>query len=255
MTDVWAFDLDATAWAMTVPGAPTEETKRRFWDEAVPVLASAELPRVEPRCVVVARVTAPTAPGRSAPAGPRGRAKGLLDALHDDRQSGPKYVQLAGRAPLAGDDPRVVGGLAVEVRPGAAAQVEYRVGHGLRVARQLLLELDVDAAGPNDIAATPSDTVSIGLGRKKLATAVQASWAQSKATVIAGQVKALVVHHHPGRDEDNTWSTWMAALCGASSTGSEHWAFRAPMIGANPTSFASVADPALPTATRFRLYG
>jgi hypothetical protein len=49
-----------------------------------------------------------------------GRAKALLDALHDDRKSGPFHADLGADAPLADDTPEHVCGLAVEVRGGLA---------------------------------------------------------------------------------------------------------------------------------------
>ncbi len=249
----WTFDVEDLAWSITVPGAPTEDTKRRFWEGAVPLIAAAGLPAAPARCVVIARVTAATK-GPIPPGGPRGRAKGLLDALHDDRGSGPKYSQMGVRPPLANDNPEDVGGLAVEVRAGTTACVEYRVGTGLQVAGQHRLSLDVNAAGPNDIAGTRQEKVGIAERCVQLAEAVHCTWNRSAATICAREVKAIVVHHHPARDEDNTWNTWTYALCGAARTGPEHWAAKTPLAGANALAFASIADRALKTPTRYSIY-
>lgn len=251
---MWTFDLDEIAWTLTVPGAPTEETKARFWEQAVPVLAAADLPRPGPRCCVVARVTAPASAGRGLPAGPRARAKGILDALHDDRSRGPLYRELGVRSPLIDDDPAAVGGLAVEVRTGATPAVEYRVGQGLRVNRPLLLTLDVDAAGPNDIAGTPSDRVTIAAGRARLAAATRAAWLSKATPEDLPAPAAVVVDHHPARDEDNTWATWMAALCPSAGATAAHWSYGGPLPGTNLSALASLAEPSLPTPTRYRLY-
>lgn len=106
--DGWSFSIaDGSRWRGSIPAAPTEERKREFWDRAVPLLAE-QNPQPPPvPCVVVCRVAAPGHWGNP-PGGPMGRAKGLLDALHDDRRSGPKYADLGAPAPLSNDDPGCV---------------------------------------------------------------------------------------------------------------------------------------------------
>lgn len=244
------FDLEAVSWTVTVPGAPTEETKRLFWDQAVPALAAAALPATSSPCCVVARVFAP--PSAS---GPRGRAKGLLDALHDDRQSGPLYREIGTRPPIADDDPGHVAGLAVEVHPATTSSVEYRIGHGLRVRANLLAELDVDASAPNDIAGSPNESARISAARTAFAAALGDAWDAAQLALAPADVRAVVVHHHPGRDEDNTWSTWSYALFGAQGTSAGHWAAEAPLRGCAPRAVASAANPELPIPTRYLIYG
>lgn len=59
--------------------------------------------------------------------GPVAPAKGLLDALHDNRQSGPFYRDLGVPSPLENDDPAHVSALAVEVDNGHP-RTEYMIG-------------------------------------------------------------------------------------------------------------------------------
>ena len=78
--------------------------------------------------IVIARVTARLPGGMSRPGGPKDRAKGLMDALHDGRKQGPKYADLGVPAPLPDDDPRFVHGLGGEssLRPGPTAGDPHR---------------------------------------------------------------------------------------------------------------------------------
>src|SRR4051794_8810994 len=95
-----------------------------YWNVAVPAIAAASVPQSRLPVVVVARCTAPPAPGRPL-AGPRGRAKGLLDALHSYRRTGPRYEDFGATPPLSDDHPDHVYGLAVEVVAGDGPSVEY----------------------------------------------------------------------------------------------------------------------------------
>jgi hypothetical protein len=81
-----------------VPAAPVFERHLEYFEAAVPLLAAADLKLTSP-LVIIARVTAPTALGRSRPAGPRDRVKALMDALHDQRRKPPFYRELNGVAP------------------------------------------------------------------------------------------------------------------------------------------------------------
>lgn len=134
-------------WAV-VDAVSTEDTKRDFWKAAVPQLGRAIASPPPSPCIVVCRVAVP--PGR-VPAGPGGRAKGLLDALHDDRKSGPWYRDLAHQGVPADDRPDHVRGLAVEVAVGAT-KTEYLLGSELAIRGERLASIPVDAAAPNDIA-------------------------------------------------------------------------------------------------------
>ena len=219
MAPPWRFSVGERAvWRARLGAAPTEESKRAFWDIAVPQLA--RVPAAAPTpCVVVCRVSAP-AIGR-APAGPRNRAKGLLDALHDDRRSGPLYRDLPGQAPLQGDAPSDVCGLAVEVVAGAPA-TEYLLGASLVITGELVASIAVDVSAPNDIVATPGERQRIADARQAFGAAVRAAFI-AHTELPTPRPSALVIRHHPQRDEDNTWSTWVAAVCGARGQRTDAW--------------------------------
>ena len=240
----WRFSTGPEGWRAAVDAVPAEETKRLFWEQAVPQL-SVQGGSPPPRpCVVVCRVTAPAAWGNP-PGGPLGRAKGLLDALHDDRKSGPRYRDLPGRAPLVDDHPEHVCGLAVEVTPGEP-RTEYLIGPELVVAGPLLASVPVEAAAPNDIVGTPDEKAKIAHGRAVFAAAVKRGFTSYTDLRDHGPT-TLVIRHRPQRDEDNTWATWLAAVCGARGQGPAHWAHGAPLAGWAPMAVASVADAGLET--------
>jgi hypothetical protein len=196
-------------------------------------------------------VTARTA-GRSAPGGPLGRAKGLLDALHDDRRSGPQYQDLPGRAPLVDDHPSHVRALAVEIAAGEP-QTEYLIGAELAIAGELIASVPVEAPAPNDIVGTPDEKAKIATGRAAFAAAVQRAFANPRS-LLHRRPAALVVRHRPQRDEDNTWATWIAAVCGPGRQGPTHWAYGAPLAGWVPTAVASTADPTLETPVLYEVW-
>ncbi len=141
-----------------------------------------------------------SAPGRLG--GPASRAKAFLDALHDDRRSGPKYDGFRLLAPLPDDTPQHVRGLALEVRPGAP-QTRYLIGDHLRVAGQLPVTVPVHRAAPNDIAGMLGERARIATARQAFGDAARSAFAQHSLPDMA-EISAVVVRHHAQRDEDNT---------------------------------------------------
>ncbi len=65
---------------------------------------------------------------------------------------------------------------------------------------------------------------------------------------------ALVVRHQPQRDEDNTWATWIAAICGVRTQGVSHWSRGAPLAGWSPIAVASIAEPRLHCPVVYELW-
>lgn len=248
----WRFSTSDEPWRASVAAVSTEGTKRAYWQAAVPQLARVAALSPPSPCVVVCRVTAPGARD-TPPGGPLGRAKGLLDALHDDRKSGPWYRDVAGRAPLLDDHPAHVCGLAVEVRPGDP-RTEYVLGTELFVAGRLLAKVPVPVRAPNDIVGTPGEKAKIAAGRIAFAAAVQRAFATHPGLLDESPI-ALVVRHHPERDEDNTWATWIAAACGTRRSTTAHWAHAAPLMGWAPRAVASIADPSLATPVVYEVWG
>jgi hypothetical protein len=194
-----------------------------------------------------------TAGGRQ-PGGPAGRAKTFLDALHDDRKSGPKYHDLGAPAPLADDGPRQVSGLALEVRPGAP-RTRYLIGARLHVRGQLLAQVPIQCAAPNDIVGTPGEQARIAADQRAFGQAVRIAFSQHLLGRVA-KAGAVVVRHHPQRDEDNTWQTWITAICGSvGHRDAPHWADTAPLAGWRPTAIASIADTNIDTPVIYELWG
>lgn len=156
-------------------------------------------------------------------------------------------------SPLPDDNPGHVGGLAVEVRPGNP-ETRYLIGARLRVAGQLLVEVPVECEAPNDIAGTAAEQTRITAGRLAFGAAVRAAFTQHSPP-SAAEFSAVVVRHHPQRDEDNTWQTWITAICGtASSRANTHWADQAPLAGWRPTAITSIADTTIDTPVRYELW-
>ncbi|MGH2988156.1 MAG: hypothetical protein ACRDLO_15930 [Solirubrobacterales bacterium] len=155
---------------------------------------------------------------------------------------------------LADDSPAFVGGLAVEV-VGALEEgaTEFRLAPDLVVAGDLLARVDVEAIAPNDIAAAADEKWAIQTGRVRFAKALAAASTGLSASLAEG-ADALVIRHRPERDEDNTWATWCAALCGVRQMKPGHWAERAPLRGWEPRAVASVADPGLPVPVSYEIY-
>jgi hypothetical protein len=65
---------------------------------------------------------------------------------------------------------------------------------------------------------------------------------------------AVVMRHRPQRDADNTWRTWINAMCSAGGTDQEHWAARAPLAGWRPAAIASVLDTCIDTLVLYELW-
>ncbi len=235
-----------------VRAAPVFDGYQAYFDLAIPVLAQAELSPPRPT-MIVARVTAPVAAGRKQPAGPRDRAKALMDALHDQRRKPPFYVEYGRPAPLADDNAHFVRGLAVEVRAGPLPQTEYRLGSDLLVRGTLLTQIDLNASAPNDIWDSPSSGERTERDRDAFAAACVAAWPDADTAQLA-PATTLVVRHHPGRDEDNTWSTWLGAVTGRPEWSRVHWPSVPPLVAWRPTAIASVSDADLPCATRFEVF-
>ncbi|MCC7140230.1 MAG: hypothetical protein IT460_17555 [Planctomycetes bacterium] len=247
----WLFDTHS-GWTATVPSAPKFETYRQYFEVAVPEIARLRRGAARTPCVVVARVTARPVAGRSQPGGPKDRAKGLMDALHDDRRNGPKYRDLGAVPPLPDDHGEYVHGLAVEVQAGASDSVEYRLGPSLQVAGKHLFVLDVSVPAPNDIA----ESAALVAPRRAFVEDLVRRCDRRAAAACASKARAVVVRHRPQRDEDNTWATWISALTGGSVWSREAWGPEgSPLAGWSPMAIASVADPTLPCEVRYEVYG
>jgi hypothetical protein len=240
------------AETVVVPAAPVFERYQQYFEAAVPVLAAADL-RLAIPVVIVARVTALTARGRRRPAGPRDRAKALMDALHDQRRKPPFFRELGRAAPIPDDNPNFVRGLAVEIHAGPTAQVEYRLGTALQVNGEVLIQVDVDRVAPNDIVAFPSERERIEREREEFVAELVRAWPTGIPPL--DHATTLVVRHHPHRDEDNTWGTWLGALTGRSSWSRDRWGDSPPLASWRPSAVASVSGADLPCATRLELIG
>src|SRR5205807_17696 len=113
----WRFTVaDPDPWRGSVGAVPVEQNESAFIQVAVPQLALVNAAVPSGASVVVGHVTALA--GNGTPGGPVGRAKGLLDALHDNRRFGPFYCDLGVSPPLVDDDPAHVELLAIEVARG-----------------------------------------------------------------------------------------------------------------------------------------
>jgi hypothetical protein len=203
----WRFAAEGDRWDAVVPSAPTENSKRAFWQAAVPALAAHRRPRLRKPCIVVCRVSAPDVSG-NASGGPLGRAKGLLDALHDDRKSGPWYRDRAAAAPLADDHPQHVRGLAVEVRADKP-RTECQLGSAPDIQGDLL------AAAPIELQHRMT---SRGRSRSKRGSpspeqsSLQRFERRSQFTAALPLTSLRRSSCGTGRseNEDNTWATWIA---------------------------------------------
>jgi hypothetical protein len=241
----WIFDTHAT-WSATVDDVPRGDRNLAWFEAAIPQIAAAKRGRATEPSVVVAHITA------QGLVGAKGRAKPLLDALHDDRRTGPKYADLGWPPPLRGDSPPNVRGLAVEVRAGEPDRVEYRLGSDLVIKGEPVVgAFDVDVDCPNDIGTDSAHNARLRGQRVEFARAVAAEWA-SLAREVPPDGVAVVIRHRPGRDEDNTWEGWLGALTGA-SWARDLWPDGAPLAGRRLAAVASVSDPALDAAVRYEL--
>ena len=246
----WLFDTPSP-WTVTVPAAPKFDHYREYFEVAVPTIIKARKGAAKTPCIIVARVTARPAGGRALPGGPKDRAKGLMDALHDDRTKGPKYADLKAVPPLPDDDPRYVHGLAVEVHAGETDSVEYRLGDRLLIAGSLLTTVEVDVPAPNDI----DESARLVAPRRAYVEDLVRRCEANSARGCISKARCLVVRHRPKRDEDNTWATWISALTGGSAWSRAAWPSGSPFSGWSPMAIASVADARLKCEVQYELYG
>lgn len=249
MTNSWLFSTEPH-WSARISGRPRGDSTAAWCAKAVPEIVRQGRGSAPTPAVVVARV------GVHAVCAPKGRAKALLDALHDGRRSGPWYSELGAPAPLPGDDPGFVIGLAVEVREAEDEYVHYSLGRELGVKGPRLSDpIEVPLPAPNDVAADASERQRIARKQIAYARGVVEAWsARPRGALSRERAVGVVIRHRPGRDEDNTWETWLAALTGSARWSREAWPAAAPLASAQITSVASVADPALRCEVRYELY-
>lgn len=252
----WCFDCP-DPWVAQVGAAPKFETYASYFAAAVPDVIDTCSGRPLTPCFVVARVVDLASSGRRV-GGPKDRAKGLLDALHDQRQTGPFYRDFGVEAPLPDDHPPVVAGLAVEVRAGDEPAVEYRIGSRLTLAWNVVGTIDVDASfgeAPNDIRESSTRLTE---ERERFAEGVVRGWNRASGDIDPSEVRGVLIRHLPfasPRDEDNTWATWLGSLRGTSAAAKRVWGAASPLGAAEITAVGSVADGSLPCVTRFELLG
>ncbi|MGZ6565260.1 MAG: hypothetical protein ACXVH1_37995, partial [Solirubrobacteraceae bacterium] len=139
----------------------------------------------------------------------------------------------------------------VEVQAGHPT-TEYGIGRDLSVTGELVARVEVGAAAPNDIAGTRSEVPRIAAARRAFAEAVRHAFSSQ---FVSAELRALVIRHLPQRDEDNTWATWIAAVCGIQNGGVDHWSAPAPLTGWRPTAVASLADERLTTPVVYEPWG
>jgi hypothetical protein len=154
--------------------------------------------------------------------------------------------------PLVNDDPAHLGVLAVEVTRGPP-RTQYLIGTELRIDGHLIASVPVRAAAPNDIAGSPGEKDGISAARLQYGKAVRESFARH-AALLKGYPSAVVIRHRPQRDADNTWHTWINAICGTGGTGQQHWAAGAPLAGWRPTAIASVLDTRIDIPVLYELW-
>jgi hypothetical protein len=133
------------------------------------------------------------------------------------------------------------------------ASTQYLLGETLTIAGDLLAAIPVDVAAPNDVAGTQGERDRIAIDCRAFGAAVRDAFAANGGFAV--QPSALVIRHRPQRDEDNTWVTWTAAICGTQPHRDGSWSSDAPLSGWRPTAIASIADPTLATAVEYELWG
>ncbi len=176
------------------------------------------------------------------PTGPLGRAKGLLDALHGDRSSGPRYRDFGYRRPST----------TTRRHRFAALRSRFATGHPDLItcsARNSRSKLRCSPWSQSSRSTQRHRRHSCRAredrhGACAFARAVHAAFA-CESNLLQCSPAALVVRHLPQRDEDNAWSTWVAAVCGVRFARPEHWAAGAPLEGWVPASIASLSDDSL----------
>ncbi len=134
-------------------------------------------------------------------------------------------------------------------------QTDYALAADLQVDGEMLATFDVDVEAPNDIAASTSEHVVRLQRAATFCAAVVAGWSRETCSVDRAAASALIIHHLPGRDEDNTWETWSVALCGVRNMKPQHWAARAPLAGWKPMSLATICDSTLDVPVRYEIWG
>jgi hypothetical protein len=143
----------------------------------------------------------------------------------------------------------------VEVVAGPA-RTDYELGSELAVKGALLASIPIAAPAPNDVPGNSGQKARIDVARTAYAAAVRKGFSAGEVTLAdLGRPAALVVRHLPERDEDNTWATWIAAVCGIRTGGLDHWTAGAPLSGWTPGAIASAADPTLATPVRYEVWG
>lgn len=244
----WLFATDSS-WRARLTGRPRGDSTAAWTEVAIPQIVAEWPGRAVTPAIVVVHVEA------AGNASPQTHAKALLDALHDDCRSGPWYREFGVAAPLPGDDPHLVAGLAIEVRHvGSKERVTYSAGQTLRVRGTPLATIDVPVAAPNDIAGDKRESAKIALARTAFVEAVADAWRRAGHRPLEVDRLGLVVRHRPSRDEDNTWATWISALKASSTWSVDAWGGIRPLGAGRIGSIASVSDPSLPCQVRYEIY-
>ena len=107
-------------------------------------------------------------------------------------------------------------------------------------------------AASNDIAGSSDEKARIINARLQFGKAVRKSFTRH-ATPLRERPGAVVIRHRPQRDADNTWRTWINAMCSAGGTDQEHWAAGAPLAGWRPAAIASVLDTCIDSPVFYEL--
>ena len=76
-------------------------------------------------------------------------------------------------------------------------------------------------AAPSDIAGSSDEKARISNARLQFGKAARESLTRH-ATPLRERPTAVVMRHRPQRDADNTWRTWINAMCSAGATDQEH---------------------------------
>lgn len=238
-------------WQCSIDAAPKFETGANFIEVAVPIIAALDLGRPALPVVVIAHVEDAVAKGRALPAGPIDRAKPLLDALHDNRHRGPFYRELDTIAPLPDDDARHVSGLAVEVTSSSRPSVQYTLASRLSISGRCLGKAAVDVVAPNDVPGSRAEHSGVVKARQAYASAVR----DATEGMIISNPCVLVIRHKPGRDEDNTWRTWVGSLLATSKWAADMWGDTRPFRDWKPMAIASLSDPGIECEVVYEIWG
>ena len=127
------------------------------------------------------------------------------------------------------------------------------LGTEFQVSGQLVASVPVHAAAPNDIVGTPGEKAAISAARLQYGKAVREGFARRTAP-LTEHPRAVVVRHKPQCDADNTWHTWITAICRAGGTNRDHWAADAPLAGWRPAAIASVLDTGIDAPVLYELW-